>query len=290
MPSKDVYGREWEFSQPTTPDPRRSQYRAVTGQLFNEDGVHPGGAYGALLDPNSDASKSYSFMGGRDGLAANQYRGMGALQREAVRADTIADGALRAQQMGLAGAYMDRFEGRGPSLAGFAQQRGMDQAGAQMAAGRVGAGAGAQRLAMLRGGAAGAAAAQGGAQMRSDETFAAGQGYAGLTGSMRGGDATMAMKQANLNLRQRSLDDTERSQYEDLAQGVDALGMQGRTARANAIRGVHEIGLRRYENEARVAAERDARNQATGMGIISAAASAFPVVGSAVSGLGAASR
>ncbi len=268
------------FQQPTVGvNPRATQFTNQFGELMNDEGSHPQTAYGALVDPNSDASKAYNFLGREDrgAAVANQYRGLGAQAGSAPQADLSGDVAARNTQLGLASAYRDRFEGRGPSLAGYAQTRGTDAAAGQAAMARMGAGAGAQRQGLLRGNAVAGTAAQGAAQMRSDEVFGAGSAYGGLVNGMRQADTAAAMRQSGINLQQRALDDSRQGDYEDLALGVEKMGMTGARGRADGINAVHDIGVKRVDRINAGNADRNARDNRTAAGFVYGS---IPVIGS----------
>jgi hypothetical protein len=256
------------------PSARRTQYRNAQGELVNDTGDNASQMYASLVDPSSDASRSFNFMGTEDNgdTYARQLQGMGALGQHGVQADLSRDNEARAMQLGLASAYRDQIAGVGPSMATYAGQRAQDQAAAAAASGRVGASAAGQRLGMLRGGAMGLAGAQDAARARSDEVFAASTGYGGLTNAMRGADANAAFKQAGINLQQRGLDTAEQSGYEDAAHAVRSMAQAGATARSDATRNVHELGVRQFNRIEAANQERRDREKREAEGLMQTAA------------------
>lgn len=257
---------------------------------LNHMATDPSTAVGSVdgyLHNGTDQANSFEFLG-QQGAAARERDRFNAAATAAqgvqgVQANLAQDNAYRGQQMGLVGAYQNQLAGNGPSMAGFQLNQGMGQAGALAANARVApsnALAGSQRLGMLAGGAAANQAAMGAAGTSANEIGQARQGLGGLAGAMRGADAGVAMGQANLDMRQRGLNDQMYGHDKDMALGIDQMQQTGQQGRQDAVRNYHEIIRGQGAHDAATNADNDARAKAQG----------YAAFGMATAGLGSAAQ
>jgi len=269
---------------------RTHPYQDIQGDFFDpsKGSSHLSDLPAEYLKNDTDTSKAFSFFGDPNwakGTAENfRAGGLALANHQAPDAQMNMDNVrARRGQMDALDAYKAQIQGTGPSMAPILQRRGMDAAAARgnmaTVGGPVGL-AGNQRMAMLGAGAGANMAATNAAATRAGEVSNAYQGFMGGSNQMIGDDIGAASRQAGLNMQNRQFGDRLRSQYEDLALGVEETQMRGQHARLAGLVNARDNYNKAYQE--RTAADAAQREKEANMllgysgGLISAGGSLIP--------------
>ena len=274
--------------QPGDPnDPHQSTYRhkRMDGSYVTaKESSQLGGTVPALFDPNSDASKGFSWRGDPEAARREHVqditRSIQAQARQAPVVNTAQADAARGMQMGLASRYQQAIAGQGPSLAGYGYGQAAGRANQAAAAQAAQGGAAGARASMLGLGQAVGQAGLQSAGTRLQETGQYRDAYGKTLGGIRGTDIGQAMGIAGIQAGQRELNDAEYARLQDRAIGIMEAQTTGQRARGDMISAYNDMGWRGNDAAAALQAARDEGNLREMLGYGQAAASTVGMFGS----------
>lgn len=251
------------------------------------------------IDNGPQQIDTFGGPGGQTwGAEVGRYRSLGeaALGRAAPTLDETQANEARGLQMGSLGLLRDQASGAAPSSAAILGQR-ANQAAAQQAAQRtmaVKGGPGARIAASnVAGSLAGMQMLQANAQnanARAAEIAKGQQGFLGASAAARGQDIDAAVKNANLEMEQRFLNEKRRQEMERLAAGVRGVeldaGMRAQNQFTNDKADLAEIERRARASRNEAYMTLGSTVAGMGMGAIGAGVAGAGAAGKAASAAG----